>query len=179
MSILRYFLSMYHRLFSKLFFLITVTLLSSCATQKRENVSITQINVSLFIAMPQSAFTFENIAPHVYTDLVKHFRRMGCVITNSAAASEYSLETTIDSLAPARRYISPDVLLFSSVLKLELTCKLYDQAGKLASEKKFMTSTISSKAKNPTLNSSFLLFEYKKLLRNVMPQIGLYFRSYL
>lgn len=165
--------------FSRLFILVSCILFVSCVRQKSGITQEIKNNKPIFIAMPQSSFSFENITPQVYTALVQQFRRMGYYLVSSVQESDYSLVTTINDLSFMRRYISPDVLLFNYSLKLDLSCLLYDGSKKLIKEKKFIVSTLVSKAKSPILNSSFFAFESKKLYLSVSSQIELYFRSYL
>ncbi len=163
----------------KLFALVLSIFSTSCVRQFPGDLQKIKNDRALFIAMPQSSFAFENIGPNVYTALVEQFRRMGYFLVNSVDLSEYSLTTIITDLSPRRRYISPDVLLFNYSLKLDITCFLKDEAGKLIKEKQFTFSTLISKAKSPILNSSFFECDSLKLFSFAAPQIELYFRPYL
>lgn len=161
---------------SIVFVLITAT---SCIYQKQGPLHSIKQDRRLFIAMPQSPFVFENIAPQLQALCVKHFRRLGYYLVDTKQKSHYSLACTINNLSYVRRYISPDVLLFHYSLRLELTCYLYDSQNKLIKEKKFTVCTLVSKAKNPILNSSFFVYESNKLLVQVAMQIEVYFRKCL
>lgn len=152
--------------------------MSSCAHMR--HVSITKKirrDKALFIAMPQSSFTFENIAPQVYTALVAQFRRMGYYLVDNVQDSDYRLVSSIDNLSCVRRYISPDVLLFNYSYKLDISCALHEKADVRVKDHKFTTSTIVSKARSPIVNSSFLAHEHKKLASFIAPKIELFFRS--
>lgn len=154
-------------------------LASSCARQKHSDIQKIKHDTHLFISMPESSFTFEHIQSNLYTALAQQFRRMGYHLVDNPKSSDYSLETVVNDYSSTRRYVSPDILLFSYSLKLDITCSLYDGAGVLIKEKKFSMATLVSKAKNPIMNSSFLVYEGKKIFQSIAPQIELYFRSFL
>jgi len=161
-------------------FLLLIITLISCAPKKNHYAAYVNETkrVPIFITMPENSFVFENIAPVVYQEIAHHFIRVGYKLTNNKNHG-YSLKITIKDLSPVQKYISPDMLLFHSKIKLELLCQLYNFAGKLVRQKTFCFSTLISKARNPILNSSFLEFEYKKLMMRSAPQVEQHFRPLL
>ncbi len=126
--------------------------------------------------MPHSKYVFDNMAPIVYQLVTDHFRCVGYTIVDNEQDG-YSLELIIKDLSPRHNYVSPDVLLFHSSMRLDLECKLYDLNKKLIAQKCFSFSTLISKARNPIIDGSFLDFEYKKLMRRASAKIEQHFRS--
>lgn len=163
----------------RIFSILSVVMLVSCSRQSSQMVHETVSKKPLFIEMPQSAFTFEDIGSVFYTALLKQFRRKGYWIVDTVEASDYSLSLVINDVSPRRRYISPDVLLFNYSLKCDVTCILKDNSSKIIQKKTFSSARLVSKAKSPILNSSFIEYEIEKLCLQSVPQIELFFRSFL
>ena len=134
--------------------------------------------VPVFVQMPISNQVYENIAPLVYDSIVEHFELVGYKIS-CKQSDAYTLKIIIKSLDPVQKYISPDILLFHSTIKLELECQLLNFNQSVVASKVFYFYHLISKAKNPVVNSDFLDFEYKSLLRKSVPKIEQYFRPYL
>ncbi|MFH1831940.1 MAG: hypothetical protein ABH827_04015 [bacterium] len=134
--------------------------------------------VPVFVSMPQSNFVFENVAPLMYQALFQHFQKVGYTLA-CQENNGYALKTIIKKIDPYQKYVSPDVLVFHLEVKLELHCQLYNFARKLVTEKTFYFSTLICKPRNPILTSSFLIFEYEKLMKRSVPRIEQYFRPYL
>jgi hypothetical protein len=137
-----------------------------------------RIKTSIFIELPSNSNVFENISSLVYESLVSHFQRVGYkVVSNQSSA--YSLRITIKNLEPIQKYVSPDILLFHSTVKLELYCQLLNYRKEVVAEKTFYFDRLISKPKNPVLNSDFLNYEYKKLMWNAAPKIEQYFKKFI
>jgi hypothetical protein len=137
-----------------------------------------KVSTPIFIELPQSNNVFENISGLIYESLVDHFRRVGYKVMDNQR-SAYSLQITIKSLEPIQKYVSPDILLFHSTLKLELLCQLLNFNKEAVASKSFYFSQLVSKPNNPSLNSDFLNYEYKKLMWRAAPKIEQYFRKFL
>lgn len=140
--------------------------------------SIKKQTVPIFVQMPTSNQVYENIAPLVYDSVVEYFELVGYKISCNRRDA-YSLKITIKSLDPVQKYVSPDILLFHSTIKLELECQLLNFNQSVVASKLFYFYHLISKPKIPETSSDFLDFEYRKLLRKAIPKIEQYFRSYL
>ena len=168
--------------FQSILLLIFTTLLPSCISKKHFTIKQKSISTKdympLFVAMPRNQFVFENISPIVYQSLCNHFKRIGYSLVDNNNNS-YNLHIKIISFSPTQKFISPDILIFHSTIKLELECKLYNLNKKLLKQKTFYFSTLISKPRNPILNNSFLNFELQKLMNKAAPRIEQYFRASL
>jgi len=157
-----------------------ITLFSSCIYKKHfiSSNTINESYVPVCIQMPQNKFVFENVAPIVYEEITNHFNRAGLKLANHSCQG-YTIKIKINKLSPTYKYVSPDLLLCHSFIKIELDCKLYNFVGKMISQKTFFFSTLISKPRNPIINSSFLDFQYRKLMKKSAPKIEHYFRPML
>lgn len=136
------------------------------------------VKTPIFIELPQSNNVFDNISGLVCDVLVDHYRRVGYKIADNSR-SAYSLRTTIKSLDAVQKYVSPDILLFHSTIRLELFCELLNYNKEVIASKTFYFTRLISKPDNPSLNSDFLDYEYKKLMSSASPKIEQYFRKFL
>jgi hypothetical protein len=144
----------------------------------RQNFSVRNNAVPIFVQMPTSSQVFENISPLVYDSIVEHLGLVGYKVS-CRQSNAYTLKIIIKSLDPVQKYISPDVLLFNSTIKLELECQLLNFNKDIVASKSFCFYHLISKPKNPVTNSDFLDFEYKRLLKSAVLKIELYFRPFL
>ncbi|MBY0353072.1 hypothetical protein K2W90_01790 [Candidatus Babeliales bacterium] len=135
-------------------------------------------HVPLFIPVPLSKFTFRDISTLIYQSMSDHCARVGHTLVTQAQ-NGYSLHIEVKDLSSLRKFVSPDVLLFHTTVRLELACSLYNFTQELIAQKTFHFSTLISKARNPIINSSFLTFEYKQLMNQAAPKIERYFRRFL
>lgn len=142
------------------------------------NFSVQKHAVPVFVPMPVCNQIYENISPLVYDSIVEHFELVGYKIS-CKQSDAYTLKIIVKSLDPVQKYISPDVLLFHSTIKLELECQLLNFSQSVVASKVFYFYHLISKAKDPVVSSDFLDFEYKSLLRKATPKIEQYFRPYL
>jgi hypothetical protein len=134
--------------------------------------------VPVFISMPVNNQVYENIAPIVYDSFVEYFELVGYnVVSNTSNA--YTLNITIKRLDPVQKYVSPDILLFNSTIKLELECQLLNFSGDIVTTNSFYFFHLIFKPKNPVTNSDFLDFEYKRMLKNALPRVEQKLRPYL
>lgn len=144
----------------------------------RQNFSVREVDVPpVFIELSQNSQVYENISPIVYNVIVEHFELVGYKISNGHA-NAYSLRVLIKNLEPIQKFVSPDILLFNSVVRLDLECQLLSFDKSLLASNKFYFCNLMSKPKNPVISSDFLDFEYKRLLRIAAPKIEQYFRPY-
>lgn len=134
--------------------------------------------IPIFIELPGNKNVFENISSLVYDSLVSHFQRVGYKVV-SASSSAYALRVTIKSLEPVQKYVSPDILLFHSTIKLELLCQLLNYRKEVVAERVFSFDRLISKPKNPVLNSDFLNYEYKRLMWLAASKIEQYFKKFI
>ena len=137
-----------------------------------------KVATPIFIELPQSNNVFENISGLMYESLVDHFRRIGYKVIDNQR-SGYVLRITIKSLEPMQKYVSPDILLFHSTIRLELLCQLLNFNNDIVVSKTFYFSRLISKPNNPSFNSDFLSYEYKKMMWSAAPKIEQYFRKFL
>jgi len=155
-------------------------IVSGCGI-KRNNIydhSITKAKIPVFIELPQSDLVFENISPLIYDIFIEHFERMGY---NSVTmpTEGYTIRIIIKRLEPIYKYISPDIVLFNTAIRLELQVTLLNYKKDIAAQKDFTFTTLISQPHSPILNSDFLEFEYARLLKKAVPKIEQYFRSFL
>lgn len=163
-----------------IFVAYSILFLSGCVLKHTtcRSFSVQKQTVPIFVQMPTSNQVYENIAPLVYDSVVEYFELIGYKISCNRRDA-YSLKITIKSLDPVQKYVSPDILLFHSTIKLELECQLLNFNQSVVASKVFYFYHLISKPKNPVTNSDFLDFEYRKMLRNAMHKIEQYFRPYL
>lgn len=154
-------------------------LLSGCLLKRiTSEVSIQRIDVPLFIQMPRNLLVFDNVAPLLYDAVHEQYALIGYHLVDTAAKG-YTLKIKIKNLEPTTKLVSPDIILLHYVVRLELECELLDFAGKSKARKTFLSSGLISKPQNPTLNSDFLDFYYKRLFRQAAHKIEHYFRRFL
>ena len=161
--------------FSFLFSILTLA--PSCSKISISLISYNDPLKKVFIRIPKSNFVFDNIAPLLHRELTKHYRRVGYTLMNNPYCG-YELVITIISLTPQTKFVSPDVLLFHSTVQLVLDCTLYDSNGKEQARKTFSYSSLINKSRNSILRSSFLMYEYQKLLQRSVSNIEHYFRPF-
>lgn len=141
-------------------------------------VSVKKHNIPLFVQLPENKFIFDNLTPLIYEALTHQFNRAGYCLVNNPD-SGYLFKTTVCSLEPETKFVSPDVLLFHVRLKIVLLCEIFDMNGNRVTAKSFQGTTLISKPINPILKSDFFYFEYKRLLERMAPAIEHYFRPIL
>ena len=153
---------------------------SSCGIkQGAKNVfSPGHLAIPLFVEIPQNDIVFENISLLIYDIFIAHFERVGYNIVTMPSEG-YSLRIIIKSLEPVYKYVSPDIVLFNAMIKLELCCQLINFNKDIIAKKDFIFTTLISKPKDPILSSDFLDFSYTRLLKKAAPKIEQYFRSFL
>ena len=134
--------------------------------------------VEIFIPVPQNKFVFDNISSMLHCVIIKHFKRIGYSVVNNENKG-FKLSINIKEISPRYNFVSPDVLLFHSFIKLELLGQLCNSKGKKITEKVFSFSSLLSKARNPVMNTHFASFEFQKLINKAVPKIELYFRDYM
>ncbi|MFH1254343.1 MAG: hypothetical protein V1646_02820 [bacterium] len=158
----------------------SILFLSGCFLKHTtcRNFSIQKQMAPVFVQMPISNQVYENITSLVYDSIIEHFELVGYKIS-CKQNDAYTLKVTVKSLDPVQKYVSPDILLFHSTIRLELECQLLNFNQSVVASKVFYFYHLISKPKNPVTTSDFLDFEYKKLLRKAMPKIEQYFRPYL
>lgn len=143
-----------------------------------QNMSVRNQAVPIFISIPVNNQVYENINSIVYDALIEYFELVGYRIsTNSSNA--YTLNVTIKNLDPVQKYVSPDILLFNSTIKIELECQLLNFNKDVVTTSSFYFYHMVSKPKSPVVNSDFLDFEYKRMLKRSTPQIEQKLRPYL
>ncbi len=165
----------------RIFFLCTVmAFLPSCAFKHTtyQNMSVHNQAVPLFISMPVSSQVYENIASTVYDSLVEYFELVGYKVMSNAS-NAYTLNVTIKRLDPVQKYVSPDILLFNSTIRLELECQLLNFSRDIVTTNNFYFLHLISKPRNPVTSSDFLDFEYKRMLKKALPKIEQKLRPYL
>lgn len=162
------------------FFGIFLLLLPACQLKRGGSTYRLRGRVStpIFIEMPQNNNVFENVSGLIYESLVSHFQRIGYKVLDKPN-SAYSLQVIIKSLEPIQKYVSPDILLFHSSIKLVLSCQLLNYRKEVVAQKDFNFDRLVSRPKNPVLNSDFLSYEYKRLMLHAAPKIEQYFRKFL
>ena len=106
-------------------FILLFNLLSGCFTKKGfiSHHVLNKKNIPLCIEMPQTKACAQNLAPHLFTNLLQHYKRIGYRLTNKSS-SAYTLRITISKFDNQHNYVSPDVLLFHSIAVLELQASL-------------------------------------------------------
>lgn len=169
-----------HLVSNFIIFFCLLLITQSCAYQKKleSHCNIKEAQIPLLIELPRNTTVFENLSPVVYESLCHHFRRMGYRLVNRPEDG-YVLRVSIKSLKPTTKFVSPDVLLFHSHIKLELECILYDFNKVLVAQKTFSYTYLISKSSNPILMSDFLNHEYKGMITRVAPTIEHFFRKIL
>ena len=166
-------------IFCQIFFLAGLLIFPSCVRERRYSCSVVNLqNRKIFIEMPKNAMVFENIAPLVYEALWNHFDRVGFDVVDKPHNS-FILSVSIENIEPAYKFISTDLLTYAFRVGMKVSCKLYDKNKNVLAQKLFYFSTIVSKPKRSVLLSSFLDFEYKRLLERNVSQIDYYFRPFI
>lgn len=135
-------------------------------------------DIKIFIELPQNDLVFENVTPLLYDICTEHFDRLGYELA-SKPTDGYTVSIIIKSLEPVYKYISPDVVLFHTMSKLELVVKLLNYRKEVVTQKNFSFSTLIPNSHNPVLTSDFLEFTYSSLFKNAAAKIELYIRPFL
>lgn len=162
-----------------LFLLLFCVFLStpSCSKITLSLASYKDSSKKIFIATPKSNFVFDNIAPLVHKELTKQYRRIGYTLVK-AQSEGFELVVKIISLTPKTKFISPNILLLHVMLELVIECTLFDNTGKELAQKSFSSSSLINKPRNSILRSSFLAYEYQKLIQRSAHKIEHYFRPF-
>jgi hypothetical protein len=163
-----------------LFMFIFCFFFSSCGIKQgvKSALSPAQLAIPLFVEIPQNDLVFENISLLIYDIFIAHFERVGYKIV-TIPSDGYSLRITIKGLEPMYKYVSPDIVLFNAMIKLELFCQLINFNKDIIAKKDFTFTTLISKPKDPILSSDFLDFSYTRLLKKAAPKVEQYFRNFL
>ena len=151
--------------------------LSSCS-KNNINKNTSKNHQPIFIEMPQNKLVFENLSSLAYESLSSNFFRLGFRLFDDKKNCFY-LRTMVENLDTDYKFLSPDLLTYTEKIRIDLNCQLFDYNDKLLSEKKFSFSTFISKSKDYSDNSSFLDFEYRKLLDRESYRIAKYFKKFL
>ncbi|MCF7799450.1 hypothetical protein K9L05_02345 [Candidatus Babeliales bacterium] len=161
-----------------IFLFIILLFFNSCAYKQNSYNNISK-NASglLFIKMPENSLTFEHLSPIVYESIHSYFNSIGYKLSDNKNNS-FLLDIKIKKLTPVHKFISPDLLLYNQNIELELECLLFNSQDKLLAKKVFYFFALLSKPKDPILNTGFLDYEYKQLMRRSVPKIEQYFRKY-
>lgn len=172
--------NLYFTFLSFIFCLISLIFLPCCIFKHstHQNLSVHNQAVPIFISIPVNNKVYENIAPLVYDIFVEYFELVGYQIF-SKSSNAYSINITIKSLDPVQKYVSPDILLFNSNIKMELECELLNFNKDVVTKSSFYFYHLLPKPKNTEVSSDFLDFEYKRMLKNAMPRIEQKLRPYL
>lgn len=141
-------------------------------------MSVRNQAVPIFISVPINNQVYENIAPIVYDAFIEYFELVGYRVSSNPS-NAYTLNVTIKSLDPVQKYVSPDILLFNSTIKIELECQLLNFNKAVVTTNSFYFSHLIPKPRNPVTNSDFLDFEYKRMLKSAIPKIEQKIRPYL
>ena len=159
--------------------IIYLLFLSSCAYKKTSyNYVKKYIDTPIFIPMPENILIFNNISPVIQSFLYNYFKGLGYKVAGSGNQA-CTLKIKIQNLTPRNKFVSPDVLMYSEIMKLDLFCQAFDKSGNLLAEKSFSFSMLSCKPKDPVKYSGFLDFSFRKLMqRKVAPRVERYFRKY-
>jgi len=158
---------------------IALCFLTNCSKQsKKSDISLSNKEISLFIAMPKNSLVFDHISLLLYDELHQQCLRIGYNIIDRPSMG-YTLNVMVKGLRPIQKFVSPDLLLFHNSISLELHCHLCNESNTTICQKTFFFSALLSKPKNPIMNSDFLDFEYKKLFKRTAPVIERYFRPYI
>ncbi len=132
----------------------------------------------IFIEMPKNNLVIANLAPILYEELANHCRRLGySVVFNENRA--YKLSVQVKSLEPAQKFISPDVLLLHSTIKLEVLCSLFNFNKQEVAKKTLYFTTLLSKPQNPIFYSDFEDYVYNRLARRAAQKIEQFIRPYV
>jgi hypothetical protein len=160
--------------------IVSILFLSGCFLKHTtcRNFSVQGQTAPIFVQMPTSNQVYEDISPLIYDSIVEHFELAGYKISGKQSDA-YTFKAIVKNLDPVQKYVSPDVLLFHSTIKLELECQLLNYNKSPVASKVFYFYHLISKSKNPVISSDFLDFEYRCLLRKAIPKIEQYFRPYL
>jgi len=162
------------------FFSIVLLFFQSCALRHCTNqvVSLSNRKIPLFIEMPENKLVFENLSPIVYDSLWNHFDRVGFTLVDSPRDC-YVLKVAIKDVDSPYKFLSPDLLSYAVKMKIELLCQLFNKDQTMCVQKVFSFTTLISKAEDHVVNSSFIDFEYRRLLEREIHKIDHYFRPFL
>lgn len=157
--------------------IILILCFSSCIYKhSSSNYVGRNIQVPIFIYIPESTTVFENVSPIIYKSIWNYYNNLGYNLVNTKENS-YTLKIKIKSLEPTTKFISSDVILYSMQMKIELECTIFDKKQKQLAQKNFNFSTLISKPQNTILNPGVLEYEYNKLMQRACPKIEQYFRK--
>jgi hypothetical protein len=167
--------------FSKLYFLFVILFLIlfvSCVNYKKGRYVSSNCNnyKSLFIEIPKSASEFEDITVAVYNSLVEYFNLLGYRIV-SDPKDGYTLRVVIKNITPVQKFVSPDVVLAHTKIKLELICQLLNFNKKVIASKSFNFSSLASCAGNPIMNREYIYYVIKKELFRSLHKIEHFVRD--
>ncbi|MFA5074576.1 MAG: hypothetical protein WC436_00570 [Candidatus Babeliales bacterium] len=157
---------------------INLLFFNSCAYKQFSCNNISKnVSIPIFIKMPENSLTFEHLSPIVYESIYSYFNSVGYKLSDNKKNS-FVLNIKIKKLTPVHKFLSPDLLLYDQNITIELECSLFDFQDKLLEKKVFSFFTLLSTPKDPILNTGFLDYEYRQLMRRSMPKIEQYFRKY-
>ncbi len=159
---------------------IVLFALGSCGIKRQAvyDFAIKKADIPIFIEIPKNDLVFENISPLIYDVFTDHFERVGYRLVTKSSDG-YSLCITIKSLDSIYKYVSPDIVLFNSVVKVDLFCQILNYNKDVIAKKSFTFTALVPKPQNPILNSDFTDFTYMCLLKKAAPKIEQYFRQFL
>lgn len=163
-----------------LFFNTILLTCSSCLFQKQVLHGSRFVEVSevppLYIAMIANQFVFDNLSPIIYQEVSTHFKQRTFTLMNEPQKA-YQLLLAIKSFTPHEQFISPDLLVYSKMMYLDLDVRFVALDGTLIASKIFMFSTLISRAKNPILDKNFLDYEYKRFAKKIALSLEYYVRQ--
>jgi hypothetical protein len=158
-----------------------VSVLFICSNCSHKNISIKSFSgkeIPLCIAMPTNPIVFENWAPLVYESLYDHCQRVGYNLVDRKSQG-YTLAVTIKNMTTPIKLVSPDIVLLHYRIKLDLEAQLLDYNQHVVTKKLFVFTRVLSESQDPTLDTAFTDYEYRRLLEHAAPKIERYFRPYL
>lgn len=150
---------------------------SSCSKRFIGESTRAPSDSSIYIEMPDNKLVFENISSIIYEAISRHYNRVGYKISSTRKDS-YVLKTLIKKIDSSHKFLSPDLLTYSTKMRVDLFCELLDEKNVSVAKKVFSFTTLLSKAKDYVANSKFTEFEYKRLFENNIYKIDHYFRKY-
>jgi len=153
-------------------------LCSNCSHKKISIKSFSGKDIPLCIAMPNNPIVFENWAPLVYDALYDHCQRLGYNLVDKQSQG-YTLAITIKNMTTPIKLVSPDIVLLHYRIKLDLEAQLLDFNQHVVAKKLFVFTRVLSESQDPTLDTAFTDYEYRRLLEHAAPKIERYFRPYL
>lgn len=132
----------------------------------------------IFIEMPKNNLVVANLSPILYEELIGHCSRLGySVVLNENRA--YKLSVQVKSLEPTQKFISPDILLLHSTMRLEILCSLINFNKQEIAKKTLYFTILLSKPQNPIFYSDFEDYVYNRLAQRAAPKIEQFMRPYM